>query len=268
MSGPRDARAMWALGEYHRVATLLAPLGPELVRACAIGDGQRVLDVAAGSGNIALAAVATGADVVASDVTPELFEAGRRAAAEQGVTLEWVEAGATDLPFADGEFDVVTSAVGVMFAPDHQAAADELLRVCRPGGVIGLVNWPPDGFSAEFFGVFARYNPPPPTAPVPTLWGTEDHVRGLFGDRVSELAVTRHVLDVREFATADELCAHYKRYFPPTVATYRALEDDADRTAALDRDFLEFANNQNRAEPGEPARFEYPYVRVVARVAG
>ena len=124
MSGPSDARAMWALGDYHRVSRLLEPFGPDLVSACGIGPGQRVLDVGAGSGNIAMAAARAGASVVASDITPELFDAGRQAAAEHGVELAWAEADAADLPFADGEFDVVTSAVGAMFAPDHQATAD------------------------------------------------------------------------------------------------------------------------------------------------
>jgi SAM-dependent methyltransferase len=266
MTKPTDARALWALGDYHRVAELLAPFGPDLASACRIGPGQRVLDVGAGTGNVAIAAARAGADVVASDITPELFDAGRRAAAEHGVEFEWVEADAADLPFADAEFDVVTSAVGAMFAPDHQAAADELLRVCRPGGLIGMINWPPVGFSAEFFGVFAPYSPSPPSAPSPLLWGTEEHVRDLFGDRVIDLDVSREVLDVRDFADPAELVAHYKRYFPPTIATYEAIKDDPGRTAALDRDFLEFAAGKNLGEPGDPARFEYEYVRVVARV--
>jgi ubiquinone/menaquinone biosynthesis C-methylase UbiE len=266
MSTPTSARELWALGDYDEVAKLIAGFGPDLVGACGISAGQRVLDVGAGSGDVAIAAARTGADVVASDITPELFGAGRRAAAEHGVELEWVEADAADLPFGDGEFDVVTSAVGAMFAPDHQKTADELLRVSRPGGLIGMINWPPYGFSAEFFGVFARHNPPPPTASPALLWGTEQHVRDLFGDRVSELAVTPHVLEVRDFASPEELGDHYKRHFPPTIATFEALKDDPQRVAALDRDFDAFLVAQNRGELGGPARFEYQYVRVVAKV--
>jgi ubiquinone/menaquinone biosynthesis C-methylase UbiE len=136
-----SARAMWALGDYHRFATeTVWELGPVLVTACGVSAGQRVLDVAAGTGNVAIRAAQTGASVVASDVTPENFDAGRRAASAAGVDLEWIEGDAAALPFADDEFDVITSCFGVMFAPDHAAAASELLRVCRPGGVIGLIN--------------------------------------------------------------------------------------------------------------------------------
>src|SRR5687767_6476384 len=140
------AREMWALGDYHRFATTLVwDLGPVLVKACGISAGQRVLDVAAGSGNVAIRAAETGAQVVASDLTPENFEAGRREARACGVELEWIEADAEALPFDDGAFDVVTSSLGAMFAPDHQRVADELLRVCRPGGTIGLLAFTPEG---------------------------------------------------------------------------------------------------------------------------
>lgn len=261
-------RAMWALGDYHSVAELLAEFGPDLVQACPVSAGQRLLDVAAGTGTVAIPAAATGAEVVASDLTPELFDDGRRAAARRGVRLEWVEADAQQLPFADGEFDIVTSAIGAIFAPDHHAAADELLRVCRPGGLIGMINWPPHGFVAEFFAVFAHYTPPPPPGALsPLLWGTEEHVRTLFGDRLSSLEVSSHALDVDHFADPAELCAFYKRTFGPTIATYAAIGDDPECVAALDREFLEFAMRANRGGPGEQARYEYPYARVVARVA-
>ena len=136
---------VWALGDYHRFAKeMVWGVGPELVAACGIGPGQRVLDVAAGTGNVAIRAAEAGADVVASDLTPESLEAGRREAEERGVELEWVVADAQALPFADAEFDVVTSSFGAMFAPDHQKVADELLRACRPGGTIGLASFTPD----------------------------------------------------------------------------------------------------------------------------
>ncbi len=259
-------RAVWALGDYHRVAELLAGFGTELVRACAVAAGQRVLDVAAGTGNVAIRAAATGAQVVACDPTPELLDDGRRAAAARGVHLDWVEAAAEALPFADDEFDVVTSAIGVIFAPDHQRAADELLRVCRPGGLIGMINWPVQGFAAEFFAVFAAYATPPPGALSPLLWGTGQHLRDLFGDRVETLEVTEHVLVVDHFTDPAHLCEFYKRTFGPTIATYAAIAADPSRIAALDREFAAFAARANRGRPGGPARYEYPYVRVVARV--
>jgi ubiquinone/menaquinone biosynthesis C-methylase UbiE len=137
---------MWALGDYHRFASeLIWEFGPVLVEACGVSPGQRLLDVAAGTGNVAIRAAEAGADVVALDLTPENLEAGRRAALSRGVELEWVEGDAQALPFADGEFDVVTSSAGAMFAPDHQAVADELLRACRSGGTIGMINFVSDG---------------------------------------------------------------------------------------------------------------------------
>src|SRR4051794_32027062 len=139
-------RAMWASGDYpSMVETWLLPLGPRLVEACGIAPGMRVLDVAAGTGNASLSAARAGADVTASDLTPELLEAGRARAAAAGLELDWVAADAEHLPFEDESFDVVMSAIGVMFAPHHQTAADELIRVCRPGGTVGLLSWTPEG---------------------------------------------------------------------------------------------------------------------------
>ena len=195
-SAKAQARSMWALGDYHRFAkqTVWA-LGPLLVQACGIAAGQRVLDVAAGTGNVAIRAAETGADVVASDLTPESLEAGRTEARAHGVDLDWVEADAEALPFADGEFDVVTSALGAIFAPDQQAVADELVRVCRPGGTIGMINFTPGGLAAEFFALLGRYAAPPPGAPSPLLWGSKKHVRELFGGSLDplELNVDRYV---------------------------------------------------------------------------
>src|ERR687897_1801461 len=186
------ARSMWALGDYHKFATeLVWEVGPVLVAACGISAGLRVLDVAAGTGNVAIRAAEAGASVVASDLTPENFDAGRREAQARGVELEWVEADAEALPFADGEFDVVTSSFGAIFAPDHRAVADEMLRVCRPEGTIGMLNFTPEGLISDFFGTLAPYMPPPsPGALPPAQWGTEKHVRELLGDRVESLQMT------------------------------------------------------------------------------
>src|SRR4051794_17065257 len=135
-------RAMWASGDYPAmVETFLLPLGPRLVEACGIGPGMKVLDVAAGTGNASLPAAQTGADVTASDLTPELLEAGRARAEAAGLTLQWAEADAENLPFESESFDVVMSSIGAMFAPHHQEVADELVRVCKPGGTIGMLNW-------------------------------------------------------------------------------------------------------------------------------
>ncbi|MER7765204.1 methyltransferase domain-containing protein [Streptomyces sp. NPDC097619] len=231
-------RAMWALGDYPSVAThVIAELGGVLVRECGIGPGDRVLDVAAGSGNAAVPAALLGAHVVASDLTPELLETGRAAAAAAGAELEWREADAEDLPFADGEFDTVMSCVGVMFAPHHQRAADELVRVCRPGGTLGLIDWTPEGFIGQMFATMRPYAPPPPPgAQPPPLWGDEEHVYGLLGDRVTDVEARRRTLRVDRFARPEEFREFFKAAYGPTIAVYKANAADPDRTAALDAD--------------------------------
>jgi ubiquinone/menaquinone biosynthesis C-methylase UbiE len=260
------ARSQWALGDYHRFAKeTVWELGPELVRACRIRPGQRVLDVAAGSGNVALRAAAAGADVVASDITPENLDAGRREAGELGVEVEWIVADVQDLPFEDGSFDVVTSSLGAIFAPDHQTTAKEMLRVCRPSGVIGMLNFTPEGLAERFFGTIAPYlPPPPPSAQPPLLWGDERHVRELFGDEVKSLDATRgtYVERAESPAAYVEL---FEQTFGPVVAVYASLADRPERLAALEREFLEFAVGANSASAGAPAEYEYEYLRVVAR---
>ena len=250
-------RSLWASGDYPAVAAELIPaLGPELVRACAVKAGDRVLDVAAGSGNASIPAAAAGANVTASDLTPELFDAGRRLAADHGVQLEWVEADAEALPFADNSFDVVMSCVGAMFAPHHQETADELVRVVRPGGTIGLINWTPEGFIGRLFATMKPYAPPPPPgAAPPPLWGSEDHVRALFGDRVSDLTMRRQTVHMDHCATPAEFREYWKRNYGPTIAAYRFNQDQPDRVAALDDDFLAFLTEWNQA--GEPGRTAY-----------
>ena len=253
----------WALGDYDRFAReLVWDLGPELVEACAIGHGQRVLDVAAGTGNVALRAAQAGARVVASDVTRESLAVGERNAHELGLQIEWVQGDAQALPFADGEFDVVTSAVGAIFAPDHQAVADELLRVCRPGGTIGMVNFTPEGNAAEFFGALAPYAPPPPPGALPpVLWGSEEHVRELFGTRVAALDMTRQTYVERRPGGP----RGYRDFIYETFGPVIALRAGAEDPQALDRDFLQFATRANQGPPGGPAEIAYEYLLVVAR---
>ncbi|MFD9433384.1 class I SAM-dependent methyltransferase [Streptomyces sp. NPDC060002] len=236
-------RAMWALGDYPLVAADVIPdLGPELVRESGVRPGSRVLDVAAGSGNAAIPAALAGADVVAVDLTPELLEAGRQLATERGAKLEWREGDAEELPFADADFDTVVSCVGVMFAPHHQRAADELVRVCRPGGKIGLVNWTPEGFIGQMFAAMRPYAPPPPPgAQPPPLWGDESHVRSLLGDRVTGVDARRQLLRIDAFSGPEEFREFFKRCYGPAIAVYSAIADDPEKVTALDTALTELA---------------------------
>jgi ubiquinone/menaquinone biosynthesis C-methylase UbiE len=253
---------MWALGDYHRFAAATVwDLGPRLVAACGVCAGQRVLDVAAGTGNVAIRAALAGADVVASDVTPENFDAGRRTARAAGAALEWIEGDAQALPFADAEFDVVTSCLGAMFAPDHEAAASELVRVCRPGGVIGMMNFTPEGAGGDFFRMLAPFAPPAPSGSrPPLLWGTEDHVRRLFGG-VGSIETTRHEY-IETAASAREYFELFRYSFGPMVAIYAGLDDRAARQ--LDEAFLQFVARWNRGEGGR-MRIPYEYLLVLIR---
>jgi ubiquinone/menaquinone biosynthesis C-methylase UbiE len=258
-------RAMWALGDYPAVATqVISELGRILVEASGVRPGDRVLDVAAGSGNVAVPAALAGASVVASDLTPELLDTGRRLAAEAGADIEWREADAEALPFADGEFDTVLSCVGVMFAPHHQASADELARVCRPGGTIGLISWTPEGFIGQMFATMRPYAPPPPPgAQPPPLWGREEHVRELLGDRVAEMSAQRKSLQVDRFATPEEFRDFFKAAYGPTIAAYRGIADDPDRVAALDRELADLAKRHDRGT--DRTVMDWEYLLVTAR---
>jgi len=256
-------RAMWASGDYpSMVETFLLPLGPRLVDACGIGSGASVLDVAAGTGNASIPAAQAGADVTASDLTPELLAAGRRRAEAEGLTLAWVTADAENLPFEDEAFDVVMSSIGAMFAPHHQEVADELVRVCRPGGSIGLLSWTPEGMIGALFRTIGPFAPPPPPgAQPPPLWGDEGHLNDLFGSRVEPRASERDVLEVTAFERPGDYGEHFKERYGPTIAAQanaRRNEREAEFNEELDR----FCDEWNRGTP-DRARFEMEYLLTV-----
>ena len=185
-------RGTWAAGDFAEVARRGLWGGASEVRRVGIGKNERVLDVACGTGNAAIRAALAGGQVVGLDLTPELFETGRRLAAEAGVSVEWVEGDAEAIPYADNSFDVVLSTFGCMFAPRHQVAAAELARVLRPGGRLGLCNWTPEGSQGHFFRALGAYLPTPPDfAQPPLLWGREDHVRELFAGSGVQLEFER-----------------------------------------------------------------------------
>ncbi len=225
-----------------------------------------MLDVACGAGNVAIPAALAGADVTGLDIAPSLLERGAAEAAAAGAEVAWVEGDAEALPFDDASFDVVTSAVGVMFCPSHERAAAELLRVCRPGGAIGLIAWTPAGMIGSMFGVLAPFAPPPPAGTKPgSLWGTEEHVRALLGDGVDELLSERRRV-VFEGLTPDAFVDLMRECYGPVLRVFERLADDPDRTAALDAALRRFARDHDHGEPGQP-RLEAEYQLTLARRA-
>jgi len=256
---------MWGLGDYAAVARELIPsLGPTLVEAARVGRGDRVLDVAAGTGNATLPAARTGATVVAADLAPALVDVGRRLSAEAGLPIEWHVADAEALPLPDASFDVVLSCVGVMFAPHHERSAAELLRVTRPGGRIALLSWTPSGFIGRLFGVMKPFAPPPPPGAQPApLWGDEAHVRALLGDGVTDVEATRRLLDVR-FDSPEAFRDFFRTAYGPTVATYRSIAEDADRVAALDAGLADLAREATDAD----GLMRWEYLLLTATRAG
>jgi SAM-dependent methyltransferase len=253
---------MWALGDYAAVADEIIPaLGRVLVDACRVAPGQTVLDVAAGTGNAAIPAALAGGRVTAADLTPELLRIGEQHALSAGAELTWQEADAEALPFNTASFDTVISCVGIMFAPDHEASAAELLRVCRPGGTIGLINWTPEGFIGQMFAVMKPFAaPPPPGVQPPPMWGREDHVRALLGSGVSDLSTQRCTIRIDHFAKPENFRDYFKANYGPTIATYRRIADDPARTAALDDELAELA----RRHQTQDGSLEWEYLLVVA----
>lgn len=234
-------RAMWALGDYALMAEeIMAPLGPILVSAAGIGPGVRVLDVAAGSGNISLPAAQTGATVTSTDLTPELLQRSQARAARQGLTLDYREADAQALPFSDGAFDVVISAIGVMFAPDHRRAAGELVRVCRPSGTIGLISWTQEGFFGRMLAAIRPYRPSlSSTLPPSALWGREAYIGGLLGDQVTITTTFRGMLAVSRFDSAQAVHEYFKNHYGPTIEAYANIGDNAVLAAELDSQLVD-----------------------------
>jgi SAM-dependent methyltransferase len=256
-------RKMWASGDYpSMVETFLLPLGPRLVEAAGIGPGMRVLDVAAGTGNASLPAAEAGAEVTASDLTPELLDAGRAHAESRGLELEWAEADAENLPFEDASFDVVMSSIGAMFAPHHQDVANELVRVCKPGGTIALLSWTPEGMLGALFRTMGPFAPPPPPgAQPPPLWGSEDHLKELFGDRVDWTMLERQLLEITAFQEARDYGEHFKARYGPTIAARANAEKDG-RADEFDSALDAFCDEWNRGE-ADQARFEKEYLLAV-----
>ncbi|MHA7651914.1 class I SAM-dependent methyltransferase [Mycobacterium sp. ML4] len=234
-------RDMWQLGDYATYADeVLAPLGEILVSATGLRPGDRVLDVAAGTGNLAIPAAARGAHVTATDLSPELLRHAQARAAEQGLQLEWREANAEALPFRAEEFDAVVSTIGAMFAPRQQRTADELARVCRRGGKVSVLNWTPDGFYGRLLSAVRPLRPTlPPRAPHEVWWGCAEYLCLLFGDHVTDIRTQAGALRVERFGTPDECRDYFKAHYGPVINAYRAVAGDRARVMALDAELAE-----------------------------
>jgi ubiquinone/menaquinone biosynthesis C-methylase UbiE len=251
----------WSEGDFAVVAQTVSIVGEELCEAVDVFPDERVLDVACGSGNTTIpAARRAWGNTVGLDYVPELLERGRERAAAERLEIEFVEGDAENMPFEEASFDVVLSSFGVMFAPDHQKTADELLRVCKPGGRIGLANWVPDSFVGEMFMTTAKHAPPPPGVQPPPLWGTEDHLRELFGDQVSDLNVERASVKMR-FRSADHWLEVFRTYFGPIKVAFERVGEGGEE--ALESDLRDLLERHNVA--GDRAQVELSdYLRVVA----
>jgi SAM-dependent methyltransferase len=263
----RVHRATWAAGDYAAVAEHIDVVPPaDLLGRVDIRPGHDVLDVATGTGNVAIRAAAAGAQVVGLDLTPELFDTARRRAADAHVTVDWVEGDAEDLPFDDARFDRVLSTFGVQFAPRHAVVATELVRVCRPGGVIGLVNWTPEGQIGDLFKIMGRYLPAPPDyASPPPLWGNEEHVRGLFAGSEVELEFARG-LNPWRFDSPEHWVVFMETHYGPTLKARERLTAEG-RWEQCRGEILAMAERRNEATDGS-LLINGEYLVAIGRKAG
>lgn len=234
----------WSSGDYATVGTTLQIVGETLCEALDLRAGQKVLDVAAGNGNVTLAAARRWCEVVSTDYVPALLKRGRERAAAERLAIEFREADAEALPFADASFDAVVSTFGVMFTADQDKAAAELVRVCKPGGKIGLANWTPDGFIGQLFKTIGKYMPPPAGVKSPALWGTGARITEFFGAQASSIQLEQRDFVFR-YRSAQHWLDVFKSYYGPLLKTFGALDPET-RTALTD-DLFELIKRFNRS---------------------
>jgi ubiquinone/menaquinone biosynthesis C-methylase UbiE len=237
----------WSSGDYAVVGTTLQIVGEQLCEALDLRAGSKVLDVAAGNGNATLAAARRWCDVTSTDYVPALLKRGRERAAAEHLTVEFREADAEALPFADASYDVVLSTFGVMFTPDQDKAASELARVCKPGGKIGLANWTPQGFIGQLFKTIGKHLPPPAGVKSPALWGTLARLQEMFGAQASEIAAEPRMFVFR-YRSPEHWLEVFKSYYGPMLKAFAALDETAQ--AALRRDLMALLGEFNHADDG------------------
>jgi SAM-dependent methyltransferase len=256
-------RTVWSAGDYPDVAQMIEPVAHVLLERVGVQRGEELLDVATGSGNVAIPAAELGAHVTGLDLTPKLLEAARGRATQAGVEVRWIEGDAEELPFTDGSFDRVTSCFGVIFAPRHDVAAAELVRVARPGATVAFTAWTPEGLNGRLFKTIgAHMPPPPPQLQSPVLWGDQDHVRSLFADTGAEVSFERRTITfTRE--SPDAWVAYNEGALGPLIMAKAAL-DPQGKWAELRTDLLSFYSDANEASDGSfsaPAEYLLSVVR-------
>jgi SAM-dependent methyltransferase len=256
-------RDTWELGDYSVIAESTFPAAQALLDACAISAGQEVLDVAAGTGNLALLAAREGAAVVASDLTPGMVERGSARTSGEGYEVEWVVADVEQLPFEDGRFDCCASVFGAMFAPRPEVAAAEMFRVVRPGGTVGLASWTPDGFQGKVFASGSKHVPMPEGVPVPALWGDEDVARERLSGLASSITVERHM--VRHEYESPEGWFEFSRNAGPTQARVKSLSSESRHE--MKQELLALIDEYNQMDDGSVV-LDAEYLVVVARKRG
>ena len=254
---------VWSSGDYNRIAALTVAVNETLVTSAQVAPGEDVLDVATGTGHAALAAARVGARVTGIDYVPELLDIGRQRAAAERLDVDFVEAAAEQLPFADGSFDAAISAIGVMFAADHERAAAELVRVVRPGGRIAVASWTRSGFVGGILGIVGRHVAPPPGAQSPVRWGEEDVVAELLGGDVERVSSSVHTVTER-FRSAEAFADLFLTFYGPTRSAAQRLDDTG--RAALRADLVNHAEvNARPGDDGLVTDWEYRIVRATRR---
>jgi ubiquinone/menaquinone biosynthesis C-methylase UbiE len=239
-----NLKSIWMAGDFGQIANYAVHAGVEFIQRTNIKPDARVLDVACGTGNVSIPAAKAGANVTGIDIAPNLLEQARKRAAAEGVKIRFDEGDAEDLPYAEGEFDIVVTMFGAMFAPRPERTAAELLRVCKPGGLIAMANWTPEGFVGQSFQLTAKLAPPPPGVPPSILWGDEAIVRQRFAQGISDLKMTRYNVSFSYPFEPKEVVALFRKYFGPTQMTFARLDKASQEQLAVEMEKQWTEHNQ------------------------
>jgi SAM-dependent methyltransferase len=258
----QNQQETWSSGDFHEIGRQTIPLSDQLVQAVDPHPGERVLDLACGSGNAALIAARRECDVTGIDYVPELIQRAKMRAQAEVLEIDFQVADAQNLPFPDSSFDYVLSAIGVMFAPDQEKAASELLRVCKPGGTIGLASWMPEHFGGDFFAAHGRHAPPPAGVKPPVRWGTEQGLQELLGDGIASIDNQRCTADICFAHSVEHAMERFQTYFGPTIRAFSVV--DPEHHDALWNDIADVVRRYNRATNGTVV-LEAEYLQTIAR---